>query len=315
MKQTLRTMTLVLTSSLWAAPSVVHSDNDYRVELTATGEVPLPGATLYPEGIGVSASGDLYVGSLSEHQILKLDRQTRKIQRFSGPDADLMSVIGVYVSRDDSAVFACSSDPKGAYPGRRSEIVAFDSQSGSVPRRAALPEGGLCNDIAELDDGTILVTDSFGGRILAWAPQSEALNVWAQSPEFLGEGFNLNGIVGVDDAVFAVKYNSGELFRFTMSKGSVTYEKVLLARTLNGPDGLERIGDKKLLVVEGFTGAVSTIDLTTGAVSILAENLDSPTTAAIYQGFAYVVQGQLDHFFGMTPEAPAPFALKRVSLP
>lgn len=50
-------------------------------------------------------------------------------------------------------------------------------------------------------------------------------------------------------------------------------------------------------------------------MSILAENLDSPTTAAIYQGFAYVVQGQLDHFFGMTPEAPAPFALKRVSLP
>lgn len=253
MKRTLGATSLVLASTLWAAPSVAHSDNDHRVELTARGEVPLPGDALYPEGIGVSQSGDLYVGSLSEHQILKLDRQTLKIQRFSGPDADLMSVIGVYVSRDDSAVYACSSDPKGVHPGRRSEIVAFDSQSGSVTRKAALPEGGLCNDIAELDDGTILVTDSFGGRILAWAPQSEALNVWAQSPEFLGEGFNLNGIVGVDDAVFAVKYNSGELFRFTMSEGSVTYEKVLLARTLNGPDGLERIGDKKLLVVEGFT--------------------------------------------------------------
>lgn len=306
---------LVLAAIVWTAPSAAHSDDSHLVQLTETGEVPLPGSALYPEGIGVSASGDLYVGSLVERQILRLDRQTRKIQRFSAPDADLLSVIGVYVSNDDSAVYACSSDPRGVHAGRRSEIVGFDIQTGSVTRRAALPEGGLCNDIAELDDGTLLVTDSFGGRILALAPHADALSVWAQSPEFIGEGFNLNGIVSVDGAVFAVKYNSGEMFRFSSSETGVTYERVALSRPLNGPDGLERISDEQLLVVEGFAGTLSTIDLSTGAVSIVAENLDSPTTAAIHQGFAYVVQGQLDHFFGMTQEPPRPFALKRVKLP
>lgn len=250
MKRFLKTVGLVLAGTTWATPSIAHLDTRHRVELTATGEVPLPGDALYPEGIAVSRSGDLYVGSVAEGHILKLDRQTRNILKFSPPNADLMAVIGVYVSNDDKVVYACSSDPKGLFASRRSEVVAFDVQSGSVKRRAALPEGGLCNDIAELDDGTILVTDSFGGSIFALAPNEDALSVWAQSPEFIGEGFNLNGIVTIGDTVFAVKYNSGELFRFSSSETGVTYQRVELSRPLNGPDGLERIGDSKLLVVD-----------------------------------------------------------------
>ena len=298
-----------------AAPAFAQSANDYLVRLTASDEVPLPGSAFYPEGIGISSSGDLYVGSLSERRILRLDRQTRQIEQFSAPDADLLSVIGVHVSKDDRTVYACSSDPKGVHSGRRSEIVALDIQTGSVVRRAALPEGGLCNDVAELEDGTVLVTDSFGGRILALPPQSSALAVWVQSPEFVGQGFNLNGIVSLGDEVYAVKYNSGELFRFSRSQGSTSYEAIQLSRRLNGPDGLEQIGENRLLVVEGLTGTISMIDVTTGVVSTLAENLDSPTTAAIHDRYAYVVQGQLDHFFGMTQQPPKPFALKRIRLP
>lgn len=315
MKRLAISASLILAGAAWAASAIAQTNDIYLVQLTETGEIPLPGDGFYPEGIGISQEGDLYVGSLADNQIWRLNRQTRRIERFSAPDADLLSVIGVHVSADNRSVYACSSDPKGAFAGRRSELVTFDLQTGLVLGRAPLPEGGLCNDIAEMDDGTVLATDSFGGRIMALQPGSDTLSVWAQSPEFLGEGFNLNGIVSIGDLVFAVKYNSGELFKFTQTSKGIRHERLALARELEGPDGLEHIGDDKLLVIEGFSGAISVIDLTTGSVDLVAENLDSPTTAAIHDGFAYVVQGQLDHFFGITPTPPVPFALRRVKLP
>ncbi len=308
-------LSLFLAAPAFAASAEAGLKDPYEVRLTPTNEVPLPGDDFYPEGIAVSAEGDLYVGSLSKNEIWRLDRQTKRIERFSAPDANLRSIIGVHVSGDGRSLHACSSDPKGAYPDRRSELVTFDLQSGAVTGRAQLPRGGLCNDIAELADGTILLTDSFGGRIFALRPGSRELSVWAMSPDFAGEGFNLNGITSVVDAVFAVKYNSGELFKFTWDLNGVKHERLSLDRPLNGPDGLERLGPDTLLVVEGFTGSVSIIDLSTGSLSVVAQDLDSPTTAAIFDGFAYVVQGQLDHFFGMTQEPPGPFSLKRVTLP
>ena len=305
----------LLIGALGALPTTADANDPYVVRLTPANEVPLPGDDFYPEGIAISAEGDLYVGSLARNEIWRLVRQTKKIERFSAPDAKLLAVIGVHVSNDGRRLYACSSDPKGASPDRKSELVTFDLQSGAVTGRAALPRGGLCNDIAELDDGTVLLTDSFGGRILSLAPGQDELAIWAASPDFSGEGFNLNGIVAVDGAVFAVKYNSGELFQFTRTRDGVTHKRVVLARPLNGPDGLERLSGERLLVVEGFSGSVSAIDLATGSVTMVADKLDSPTTAAINERFAYVVQGQLDHFFGMTQGPPGPFSLKRVPLP
>lgn len=306
---------LLLTGSLYTASADAEANNPYVVRLTQANEVPLPGNGFYPEGIAISAEGDLYVGSLATNEIWRLDRQTKKIERFSAPDANLLSVIGVHVSGDGRSLYACSSDPKYAYPGRNSELVTFDLQSGTVTGRVDLPGGGLCNDIAETDDGTVLLTDSFGGRILSLSPGADQLSVWAASPDFSGKGINLNGIAAIGNAVFAVKYNSGELFKFTRTPDGVTHERIALDRPLNGPDGLERLSGDRLLVVEGFSGSVSIIDLATGSVGVVAENLDSPTTAAIHKEFAYVVQGQLDHFFGMTQAPPGPFSLKRVKLP
>lgn len=314
----IRTLTgacLLLSMSAHAAAAEAATNDHFVVRLTPANEVPLPGDEFYPEGIAISADGDLYVGSLAQNEIWRLDRQSKRIERFSRPDANLLSVIGVHVSGDGRSLYACSSDPKGAHPGRASELIAFDLQSGAVTNRSALPLGGLCNDIAELDDGTVLLTDSFGGRMYSLRPGENGLSIWAASADFSGEGFNLNGIVAVGDAVFAVKYNSGELFKFTRTRNGVAHERVALDRPLNGPDGLEHLSGDRLLVVEGLSGSVSIIDLAAGSVSVIVENLDSPTTAAIHEQFAYVVQGQLDHFFGMTQDPPRPFGLKRVPLP
>lgn len=296
------------------ASAETGSGDPFLVRLTENSEVPLPGTEFYPEGIAVSRVGDLYVGSLAQNEVWKLDRQTRKIERFSSAEAGLHSVIGIHVAHDQRTLHACSSDPKGAFPGSRSELVTFDLQTGTVVRRASLPPGGLCNDIAETDDGTILLTDSFGARIFSIASDETELTVWSESMDFVGEGFGLNGIANLNGSIFAVKYNSGELFRFSKTDQGVSHERVTLQRPLEGPDGLEPLNDGTLLVVEGYSGSVSVIDISTGSVEVLAGGLDSPTTAAIHEEFVYVVQGQLDHFFGMTQTPPGPFGLKRVNL-
>ena len=80
-----------------------------------------------------------------------------------------------------------------------------------------------------------------------------------------------------------------------------------------GPDGLriERAG--RAIVVEQGAGAVSRIDLTTGAIDILKDGLRDPTSLDLIDGTAWVSEGQLSHLFDMT--APGlPFEVVRVQL-
>lgn len=278
----------------------------------------LPGADRYPEGIAAGADGKLFVSSLTRGEILRISPATGAAEIFTKGNADLMSSLGLRVSHDGTRIYACSSDPSGLHGGRGSELVAFESATGEVVGRYLFPGGGLCNDLTELADGTILATDSFAPRILALTPAANTLVEWVRDARFEGEGFNLNGIAALGSRVYAVKYNNGELFAFTdWEKGTPTIVTVALDRPLAGPDGLIAYGDG-LLVVEGNAGSLSRIALDprtrSGVVSVIADGLDSPTTVAVVGVEAFVVQGQLDHFFGMDPSPPGPFLLARIPI-
>ncbi len=284
-------------------------------EVSAEGEIALPHDDFYPEGVAVGADGDVYVGSIARGEIYRLSRATKTMSLFAGGGADLMSIIGVYATFDGEAVYACSSDPTQSHGGRASELVAFDADSGAVAGRYPLPGGGFCNDIYELSDGTIVVSDSGIGRVLRLRPGSEELQVLAQSPRWTGEGFNTNGLTTLNGDLYVVKYNEGLLFRVEPRTGDI--DEVALDRKLQGPDGLESLDDGSLLVVEGTAGALSIITLEggMGRVETIATGLDVPTTVAVYRNSAYVVQSQFDHLFGFDPTPPQQFALKRVALP
>jgi hypothetical protein len=70
---------------------------------------------------------------------------------------------------------------------------------------------------------------------------------------------------------------------------------------------------RRAIAVEQGTGAVSRIDLATGAVDILTEGLREPTSLDLIDGAAWVAEGQLRHLFDMTPPA-LPFEVVRVPL-
>ncbi len=283
----------------------------------ATTPISLPDAKYFPEGVTIDDKGGLYVGSLTEGRIVYIDPFNHAVRSFvaSGTNG-LVSVLGILIDQDGNTLYACSSDPgiSELTGSAKPAIVTFDTSTGAPGDRFELPEGGFCNDLTQMPDGTILATDSLNARIYALDPAGNALKIWLSDQRFTGEGFGLNGIASTADAVYVVKYNSGQLFEISVSANGAPsgVNEIKLDRPLAGPDGLEAIGKNELLVVEGgglkagSRGNLSKITLTSesGVVQTLTTDLNVPTTAAIGDGIAFVVEGQLDHLFD--PEAGPP---------
>ncbi len=160
----------------------------------AQSEILLPDPAFAPEGIAVDSAGSLYVGSLTQGQIVRINSDSKQVEDFVPPGANgMVSTIGLHATAD--RLYACSSDPGASVRTKSapSALLAFDRATGANAGRYELPNGGaFCNDITELPDGTILATDSFVPRIIALHPGSKALTVWFESDKFAGEGFNLN---------------------------------------------------------------------------------------------------------------------------
>lgn len=289
--------------------------------------IPLPGSRFFPEGIAADSRGGFYVGSLTEGRIVYLEPKSHKVKPFVAAGTNgLVTVVGIYVNAKEDLLYVCSSDPGfGNLTGSaKPALLAFRTADGSPAGRFELPEGGFCNDIAELDDGTILATDSFNPRIYAVRPGSNKLSTWLEDDVFKGKGFQLNGITSLSGDVFVVRYATGTLYRIAVNAdgyaGKIT--EITLNRPLKGPDGLKVLnaGTHELLVVEGgglsagSRGLLSKVKIqgTNGTVSTIADNLNVPTTASIRNGTAYVVEGQLDHLFDKSAGAPDPFQIVRI---
>lgn len=291
----------------------------------------LPDPAFAPEGIAASADGTLYLGSITQGRLVQVDTKTQSVNEFASAGANgMVSVIGTHVTADDSYVFACSSDPgSSALTGTAAPaLVRFERATGNAAGRFELPEGGVfCNDLTELPDGTILATDSFVPRIYALRPGSDRLEIWYEDAELAAQGFNFNGIAHDGDAVYLLRYGSGELHRIALKPGGAAggSNKIALPVAVPGADGLTALGNGRFLIVSGggltagSRGALYGVTLTTdGKVSVdkLAGNLDVPTTVAVSGAVAYVVEGQLDHLFDAEAAGPAEaYRILAVELP
>ncbi len=289
--------------------------------------ISLPDAAFAPEGISHDASGNLYVGSLTQGRIVKIAPKTGNVTEFAAASANgLVTVVGVHV--EGHQTFACSSDP-GVSPltgTAAPALVAFDTETGAPNGRYPLPEGGMfCNDIAALPNGTILATDSFVPRIYALKPGADQLEIWLDDSRFVGEGFNLNGIAYDDGAVFVARYNTGTLHRIDVDAdgqaGPITDLK--MSEEIHGADGLTALGDSRFLIVEGgglsagARGALWGATVVDGEAKLeaIAGDLNVPTTATVIGETAYVVEGQLDHLFDPDAGSPDPYRILAIDLP
>lgn len=278
-----------------------------------SGPIALPPADMFPEGIGLADDGTAYVGSLARNEIWAIDIMTHSAVLFAGEEADLMSVLGVYVNASQELLYVCSSDPAQKHEGRHTELVALSLSDGEVESRYAFPEGGLCNDIAELADGTILATDSVHPRIMALKTDA-SFEEWIRDPQFKADGFGLNGIAVSGDTVVVGVFSTGNLFEIDTSRSPLAVQPLKLERPLKGPDGIEFLPSGDLIVVEGMDASVAHVSMS-GSIETISSGFDVPTTLAVSGGQGIVVQGQLGRFFGMDPSPVEPFELKVIPVP
>jgi hypothetical protein len=101
------------------------------------------------------------------------------------------------------------------------------------------------------------------------------------------------------------------------SAGAVTL--ISTSQELRRPDGLKVIGPDTLATAEGGAGGMSVISVQGDSAHVrrVPAGLDGVTTFAFYQGSAWVVEGQSDHFWDPAnagPHADPPFRIVKVPI-
>lgn len=289
--------------------------------------IELPGDDFYPEGVAADDAGALYVGSLATGAIVRAEpcgEVTSFVPRRSG-----RGTLGLLVDTDASTLWACDVDPTFASPAA---LIGYDLATGAEVARHPFPaDAVVCNDIAQGEDGSLYLTDSFGARILrvpgATRSDGRPAEVWLTHPSFAAApgAFGLNGITVVGNRLFTVSFANGSLHRVRIGADGAPIGPVDVAldRPLTGLDGLKAKGARTLFAVENrvFSEVEQSdlirIDLTgdRGAVHVIERDLDGPTTFTATGRNAWIAEGQLDHMLGIDPTPPTlPFRLVRARL-
>ncbi|MBI5950376.1 MAG: substrate-binding domain-containing protein [Chloroflexi bacterium] len=296
------------------------------VEAPAAREIVMPGDRFFGEGVTVTSDGTFYAGSMEEGTIVKAAPGSDEAEPFiAAGENGLVSVLGLYADEASNTLWACSSDAgnsklKGTAPVG---VKAFDLKTGAVKGSYDFPGGGFCNDLTVDAEGNVYATDSWTPRILRLTAGSKALEEWINDPQFGAEQWSLNGL-DFDQAngvIYVLNQRLGKLFRVVVeadgSAGAVTL--IETSQELRRPDGLKLIGPNTLVTVEGGAGAVAviTLDGDKGEVRRIEAGLDGVATFAYYDGSAWVVENQGDHFWDPTnagPDATKPFRIVEVLL-
>ena len=297
-----------------------------QISAVKTGVIIIPGERYFPEGVTVTADGTFFVGSMFEGCITRAQAGTDSMEPFieSGTNG-LVSVLGLWADEAHQTLWACSSDAgNGRLTGRAPVgVKAFDLRTGAARGSYDFPGGGFANDLTFDAQGNLYVTDSWTPRILRLRAGDSELVEWINDPQLGVEQWNLNGIDfdRSSNVIYTVNQRAGLLFRIAIepdgSAGAVTL--IQTSQELRRPDGLKVIGPNTLATSEGGAGGMSIINVEgdTARVRRIPAGLDGVTTFAFYQGSAWVVEGQSDHFWDPTnagPNADPPFRIVEVPL-
>ncbi|CAG0929925.1 hypothetical protein TFLX_01492 [Thermoflexales bacterium] len=295
-----------------------------QISAVKTGVIIIPGDRYFPEGVTVTSDGTFFVGSLFEGCIMRARPGTDRVEPFIEAGANgLVSVLGLWADEARQTLWACSSDAgNGRLTGRAPVgVKAFDLQTGAAKGSYDFPGGGFANDLTFDALGNLYVTDSWTPRILRLPAGGSELVEWINDPLLGVEQWSLNGLDfdAASNVIYTVNQRAGLLFRIAIepdgSAGAVTL--IHTSQELRRPDGLKVIGSNTLATAEGGAGGMSIINVEgeTARMRRIPAGLDGVTTFAFYQGNAWVVEGQSDHFWDPAnagPKADPPFRIVEV---
>jgi sugar lactone lactonase YvrE len=301
----------------------------------AAANVVVPGTTDFPESMHASADGTLYFSSFGGGRIWRAKPGETQASEFIKQGANgLSSALGVLADDKSNTLYVCSDDtsafgvviPTGATP---TALKLFDLTTGEPKDSIDLPPAGLlgqpplCNDIVVAFDGTVYVTDSFGGHILRLKPGSRDFEIWAHDARWDVKGPQLDGIAILPDgAIYANIFEGDGLYRIALnndgSAGAIT--KLQTSRPLYHSDGLRAFGPNKLIMVEGETKGLLDLITVSGdsaKIETLKDGFDGLVSLVQVGDTIYVMDTPLRYL--LNPEwktkTPPPFTAFAVKAP
>lgn len=287
---------------------------DTAVATAAPTEIAIPGTRVFPESITSTSDGTLYIGSVGQAQIYRVAPGGATAEVFITPGTGGMKqIFGVYADESSGTLWACSNEigqgPPGSSPPKPSALHGFDLATGAARASHALPEGGMCNDIAVGSNGDVYATDTSGMQVLRLPAGGDALEVWSPGGAFGEPGGVLDGIAMVNGRVIVNTLRTNKLFAVEVGAdgkaGDVT--ELTLSAPLSGPDGMRSYGTNGLLTTDG-TGKIQhvVIDGDNATVTTVKDGLEGPVSVAVAGDMAYALEGQLAIMFAPPGgEAPA----------
>jgi outer membrane protein assembly factor BamB len=267
----------------------------------------LPGQAYFPESLHADDDGTLYVGSLATGEVVAYDRgATEPRGLIAAGQHGITGVTGVLVQGDE--LWLCSVDTTFQRPTEVRSFTLAGAPIASYPQ----PANAFCNDLVFDADGTLYMSDSFGG-VRKLAPGAEDFVTFAEDPRFIPDAqgaFGLDGLAFLGDTLYVNKFDTGELFAIAPT-GAIT--EIVVTPALVSPDGMRTHGDV-LLVVEG-AGRLTEVAISgaTATATAIAGDLDMPTSVVVARDSAWVSEGQLGRLFSQQ-NPNLPFAVRRIDL-
>ena len=329
---TVRTIALLTAgAALVAGCSGADAPADTPADTTAAGsnlptEIAIPGTGVFPESLTSRSDGTIYIGSIGLAQIYRVPPGEATAQPFIQPGTGGMNQpFGVFADEGSGTLWACSnamgSGPPGAAPPGPSALHGFDLDTGEARGSHALPEGGMCNDIAVGANGDVYATDTAGMQVLRLPSGGDALEVWSEPGAFGPPGGVLDGIAVLNDRVIVNTLATNKLFAVEIgadgAAGTVT--DLALSSPLTGPDGMRTFGTDGVLTTDS-TGKIQHVVISgdRGTVTTVKDGLEGPVSVTVVGDMGYALEGQLAIMFappGGAPPAEKPYRAVGFPLP
>ncbi len=259
-------------------------------------EITINDTGTMPENLTSSRDGTVFFGSTAKGTIYRAAPGVAQADAWIHASTNgLSNVLGVLADDKSNTLWVVSNvaGGRGAPATGQMALRSFDLKTGASREIYPAEGGGTLNDIAIGADGSVYVSETFGGRILRLKQGATALDVWVADPQ-------LRGVDGLsflaDGALYVNNFFNGGLLRISVKADGAVGEIVPIETSLKftRPDGLRTSTSNTLLQVEG-QGRLTEIVITGnhGQVRVIKEGLTRAIGVTQVGAIAYVLVERL----------------------
>ena len=282
--------------------------------------VPLPPGVVYPNGVAVASDGTLYVGQVTHGGVHRRAPDGRWSLLHPG-SREIYAGTALRLDEHRHRLWGASPDFLPPAEPRTPYLFALDTRTGRT--EVAVPvSDGFVNDIAVEPDGSVLVTESRGGRLLRLSPGATTFETLLQDSRLTHpSGIGAAGIARSSDGVVVIgNFSTGRLYAVT--DGGL--RELALPRAIENADGMAFAPDGSLLVTEGAAQSgngrllrvADPLGVGPRGLDVLADRLESPVNVSVAHDTAYVTEARIRHrIVDGLADRPAPQTFRIVAVP